>query len=162
MPNLRGALTLIAGQNTPAIYASSIIAMFAALGAIWLMWNKARPAPENSLSDQQYALLTTITFPLMLLTSLHAHEYDFVYMTIPCLLLWPHRFIMTQNERRWFEFLVVGFAPLSWVFRAGRPMFDHLYIQPFVVWGFAIAFIATRVYLRKATTSEPAVAEQPG
>lgn len=155
MPNLRGALTLIAGQNTPAIYAASIIAMFAALGVVWLMWHKARTASENALSDEQYALLTAITFPLMLLTSLHAHEYDFVYMIIPCLLLWPHRFIMTQNERRWFDFLVVGFAPLSWVFRAGRPIFDHLYIQPFVVWGFAIAFIAAKVYVRNAATSHP-------
>ena len=106
--------------------------------------------------DRVFKYLASLTIPLLLITSLHTHVYDYVLMTIPSIWLWDLMRTSEASDKlsRALRILIFTFWPATWIFAQFRDLLSSMYIQPAVIWALAVFIIAMRIFLRELGTTK--------
>lgn len=159
MQNIRGYLLLATHADSRVVVGIALL-MLASAGSFialaWYRWKKQPPLASTMGSDRMFKYLASLTIPLMLVTSLHTHVYDYVLMTIPSIWLWD----LTRNAEASdklalsLRILIFSFWPATWIFAQFRDALSAMYIQPGVIWALAVFIVATRIFLREVGTTK--------
>ncbi len=151
MQNIRGFLSVLAGGDPQWVHLVSAAFMLLGLFLIAVLWSRQQSKLKQSSlgQDRMFDLLVAVTIPVMLITSVHAHVYDYLYMSIPWALLWRHRDTLTPGARHFVFWSAIAFVPLSWLCSIFHDFLLHIDVQPYVWWSGVLGVIAYRAVRRE-------------
>ena len=154
MQNVRGLITLLTNGNYELSLRVALAAFLFSLIAVVALW-RIKPAAASALkagqsSDESrlFRWQAALTMPILLLSSLHTHHYDYVLMIVSCIWIWQETGLLRACAPRLsalVRFLILVFPFASWIFANYLPAFWQACIQPFAVW--AVCFLATSMLL---------------
>jgi hypothetical protein len=160
MQNFRGQLQLFLPQMSNAVNVSSAIVLLAGAAVIcviWYRWRQSCSSNEGAGSDEKFMLLTALSIPTMLITSLHTHMYDYVMLCIS--FIWVWQWSSGNNlSARGLRLLILLFPFASWWLAYNRPSLEAVFIQPYAVYAGAYMILIVTTWLSRRSQNLAAAA----
>jgi hypothetical protein len=152
MQSIRGELTICTTGRDDAVglAPSAVILGTAIIFIAWLWFSFRKRWHEPSI----FATLASITVSIMLFSSPHTQNNDYVLFYIPCVWMWQSLKELRSNGRlkTFLKVTIASYPYLSWVFLLLNALFLIFRVQPYFAVNVIVFVLSLSLVLAESRT----------